>query len=129
MRGKIRALAVAAALPITLAISATTAFASYEYELPGNGYVHYATSSNNFGVTDMKDGNVLYVRYAFTGAACGSVGNACAPSTYSTHVLAYGYDGYQEIWGTSPTARYVVFKLCQDDAPPDTCSEWKRSAA
>jgi hypothetical protein len=24
---------------------------------------------------------------------------------------------------------YVLLRLCKDDAPPDTCSAWKRSAA
>ena len=112
-----------------MALSATAALADYDYTLSGNGRVEYTTFTNRFSVWDYKDGDFLYVQYAFQAAASGSTGDAAAPANYTTHRLAGSYNGYSEGWTVTPTSTYVVFRLCNDDAPPDTCSKWKRANA
>ena len=75
-------------------------------------------------------GDTIYIRYGFTSTICGTSGSACAPSSSSTFRLQKSSKDYRESITVQPgSSTYIILKLCNDDAPPDTCSEWKRTSA
>jgi hypothetical protein len=39
----------------------------------------YDKDSNRLTGRDFKDGDYMYIQYAFTNTQCGTTGNACAP--------------------------------------------------
>jgi hypothetical protein len=112
-------------------MSTVGAFAaqSFSYTLSGNGQMAYDKDSNRLTGRDFKDGDYMYIQYAFTNTQCGTTGNACAPPRYSTFRLQKPDKDYSEGINVSPTATYILLKLCNDDTPPDTCSNWKRTTA
>ena len=57
----------------------------------------------------------MYIQYAFTNIQCGTTGNACAPPRYSTFRLQKPDKDYSEGINVSPTATYILLKLCNDD--------------
>ena len=121
--------AVAAGFAVSTALGASAAV-SFGYTLSGNGRMEYDSASNVLTGIDYKTGDNIYIQYAFTSKACGTAGSACAPSGYSTFRLKSSAKDYRESIGVSPgSSTYILLKLCNDDAPPDTCSEWKRTSA
>ena len=123
--------AVAAVLgfAITSALGAYAAV-SYGYTLSGNGRMEYDASNNTLTGIDYKTGDTIYIRYGFTSTICGTSGSACAPSSSSTFRLQKSSKDYRESITVQPgSSTYIILKLCNDDAPPDTCSEWKRTSA
>ena len=89
----------------------------------------YTSSSNKLVIHDYKTGDTMYVNYAYTNTSCGTVGSACAPSSYGTIRRSTTGIGSETYYLTPGSYTYVLLQLCNDDAPPDTCSNWKRSAA
>ena len=82
------------------------------------------------GQPNYKTGDTIYIRYGFTSTICGTSGSACAPSSSSTFRLQKSSKDYRESITVQPgSSTYIILKLCNDDAPPDTCSEWKRTSA
>jgi hypothetical protein len=109
--------------------SSGIANASISYTLSGNGIFSYSTSSNNLAMQDVKTGDFLYTLIAYTNTVCGNYDNACAPSNWS-RIYANSPNPHTEYHLLSPgTKDYVLLRFCQDDTPPDTCSQWKRVQA
>lgn len=88
----------------------------------------YGTTYNTLHIWDYKDGDRVYVNYAWTGTVCGHYDSACAPSSYGKISGTHDDIGY---WKFSMPERdtYILLRICNDDLPPDTCSVWKRTNA
>ena len=123
--------AVAAVLGFTVTTAwGAYAAVSYGYTLSGNGRMEYEADVNKLTGIDYKTGDTIYIRYGFTSTICGTSTSACAPSSSSTFRLQKTTKDYREALTVSPgSSTYIILKLCNDDAPPDTCSEWKRTSA
>ena len=122
--------AVSLAAVLTFA-TVLPAFADYDYILSGNGRMKYTSSSNLLEIWDYKNGDYIAVHYAYTNTVCGSSGSACSPSSENGVIrLSSPNAGTYEPHTLSPgTKTYVLLKICNEDTGPDTCSNWKRSAA
>lgn len=109
--------------------TAVNAHADVSYTLGANGGMYYQSSGNKLTIYDYKSGDRMYVRYGYTGVVCGSVGDVCAPDAYATISRASTGEGSTTYDLPRAGGTYTLFKLCQDDTPPDTCSQWKRSGS
>ncbi len=128
MRKRILAL-FAGATALSLA-TAMPAYADYSYILSGNGKMSYTSSTNYLQGWDYKNGDNIAIHYAYTDSVCGSTGSACAPGTENGVVrITSPNAGAYEDWTLAPNKKYVLLKICNEDTGPDTCSNWKRSAA
>lgn len=126
----VSAASVAMAIAIAPAAYAAPADFTYHYILSGNAEMWYNAPTNRLTVRDLKNGDHVYVRYQYTNSACGSAASACAPSSSSQFTLQGTSAGGEDSITLQPgTKTYVLLKLCNDDAPPDTCSDWKRTGA
>lgn len=124
-----RFLALAVLTVAAVLIAPTAAWADYTYTLSGNCRATYVSSANQLTIEDLKTGDACYVNYKFTNDVCGTTGNACAPSNPgTTRRDATGIGSSTYTYG-STSSSYYVFRLCNDDSPPDTCSSWKRTGA
>ena len=124
----------AALLATGLAIgTANIAEASYgPYTISARGVFSYITSSNHLNMNDLENGHYLYTRYKFTNTPCSapqSDADACEPSNWSTLRNNSSNIHNEQHTLNAGTYDYVLLKFCQDDTPPDTCSDWKWSAA
>jgi hypothetical protein len=103
---------------------------TYHYLLSGNAEMWYDAPSNGLTLRDIKNGDYVYARQAYTNSVCGSSGDACAPPSSSQFTLQSTAAGAEDSLVLQPgTMTYVLLKLCNDDTPPDTCSTWKRTGA